>query len=41
VFTTAPAAHIAARLGFPEPSYFTRFFRRQNGMTPGDFRQRQ
>lgn len=41
VFTTAPAAHIAARLGFQEPSYFTRFFRRQNGMTPGEFRQRQ
>ena len=41
VFTTAPAAHIAARLGFQEPSYFTRFFRRQNGLTPGEFRQRQ
>jgi len=41
VFTTAPAAHIASRLGFQEPSYFTRFFRRQNGMTPGEFRQRQ
>lgn len=41
VFTTAPAAHVAARLGFQEPSYFTRFFRRQTGVTPGEFRQRQ
>ena len=41
VFTTAPAAHIGARLGFQEPSYFTRFFRRQTGVTPGEFRQRQ
>jgi AraC family transcriptional regulator, transcriptional activator of pobA len=38
-FTTAPAAHIGARLGFHEPSYFARFFRRQNGVTPGEFRQ--
>lgn len=41
IFTTAPAAHVGARLGFPEPSYFTRFFRRQNGLTPGEFRQRR
>lgn len=41
VFTTAPAAHIGARLGFQEPSYFTRFFRRLTGQTPGEFRQRQ
>lgn len=39
LFTTAPAAHIGIRLGFQEPSYFTRFFRRQNGVTPGEFRQ--
>jgi AraC family transcriptional regulator, transcriptional activator of pobA len=39
LFTTAPAAHIGARLGFQEPSYFARFFRRQNGVTPGEFRQ--
>ncbi len=39
VFTTAPAAHIGARLGFQEPSYFTRFFRRVCGMTPGRYRQ--
>ena len=41
LFTTAPAAHIGTRLGFQEPSYFTRFFRRLNGMTPGEFRRRR
>jgi AraC family transcriptional activator of pobA len=38
VFTTATSADIGERLGFQEPSYFTRFFRRHTGMTPGAFR---
>jgi AraC-like DNA-binding protein len=37
-FTTAPAASIGYRLGFQEPSYFTRFFKKRTRQTPGDFR---
>jgi AraC family transcriptional regulator, transcriptional activator of pobA len=37
-FTTAPASAIGRQLGFQEPSYFARFFRKRAGMTPGEFR---
>jgi len=40
-FTTAPAASIGYRLGFQEPSYFTRFFKKQTRQTPGEFRARR
>jgi AraC family transcriptional regulator, transcriptional activator of pobA len=40
IFTTAPATSIGYRLGFQEPAYFTRFFRRQTRQTPGEFRAR-
>ena len=41
VFTPTPVQAIAYSLGFSDPAYFNRFFRRQTGMTPGDFRMAQ
>lgn len=38
VFTPTPVQAIAYSLGFSDPAYFNRFFRRQTGMTPGAFR---
>jgi AraC-like DNA-binding protein len=36
--TSLTASEIAFRLGFHDPSYFGRFFRRCTGQTPGEFR---
>jgi AraC family transcriptional activator of pobA len=41
VFTPSPVQTIAYSLGFSDPAYFNRFFRRQTGMTPGAFRERE
>ncbi|ROQ33704.1 AraC-like DNA-binding protein [Streptomyces sp. PanSC19] len=30
---------VASRVGFADPAYFCRFFRRETGRTPGDFRK--
>jgi AraC family transcriptional activator of pobA len=38
VFTPTPVSGIAESLGFSDPAYFNRFFRRQTGRTPGEFR---
>jgi len=38
VFTGAPIHEIAYDLAFSDPSHFTRFFRKQTGMTPQAFR---
>ena len=38
-YTDRSIAGVAAGLGFSEPSYFTRFFRRQIGVTPKSFRR--
>jgi len=38
-YTERNIAGIAHRLGFADPSYFTRFFRREAGMTPGEYRR--
>jgi len=38
VFTTQPIQEIAQSLSFFDPSHFARFFRRQTGTTPQEFR---
>ena len=37
--SAAPVEKIAARLGFSDPGYFNRFFKRQIGMSPGAYRR--
>lgn len=39
VFTPTPVQAIAYSLGFSDPAYFNRFFRRMTGTTPGEFRR--
>lgn len=39
VFTSATVKEIGLRLGFADPAYFSRFFLRQTGITPGVWRQ--
>jgi AraC family transcriptional activator of pobA len=39
LFSDRSAAQVAAQLGFHDPSYFTRFFRRRTGLTPSRFRR--
>jgi len=41
VFTVATAQEIAYALGFADPAYFTRFFSREAGETPRQFRERE
>lgn len=36
--TQLTIGEIASRTGFADPNYFTRYFRRQTGMTPGKYR---
>lgn len=38
VFSPSPVQKIAYSLGFSDPAYFNRFFRRMTGTTPGAFR---
>ncbi|MFD2934169.1 helix-turn-helix domain-containing protein [Spirosoma flavum] len=37
--TTQSVKEIGFQLGFDDPSYFVRFFKKQTGQTPADFRQ--
>lgn len=39
VFTAIPVQQIAAGLGFDDQAYFSRFFLRETGLSPRDFRQ--
>jgi AraC family transcriptional regulator, transcriptional activator of pobA len=41
VFTAEPIQEIAYALAFSDPSHFTRFFRKQTGLTPQAFRERR
>lgn len=38
IYTAMPVSQLAYELGFSDPAYFTRFFRKLCGMTPADFR---
>lgn len=40
-YTNMTVAQVADGLGFSEPAYFTRFFKRLTGIAPRDFRRRQ
>ncbi|GAA1978763.1 helix-turn-helix domain-containing protein [Amycolatopsis minnesotensis] len=37
--TALSVRQVAARVGFVDPAYFCRFFRRETGVSPGDFRR--
>jgi AraC family transcriptional activator of pobA len=39
-FVPASIASIAAELGFKDPAYFSRFFRKHSGVSPSTFRKR-
>lgn len=38
-YTSMTISEVSFHLGFSEPAYFTRFFKRLTGQTPNDFRQ--
>ncbi|MEV7092021.1 AraC family transcriptional regulator [Amycolatopsis sp. NPDC051045] len=37
--TDLTVRQVASRVGFTDPAYFCRFFRRETGLSPGDFRR--
>ena len=39
IYVAAPAANLSAELGFEDPAYFSRFFKRRTGMSPHKYRQ--
>jgi AraC family transcriptional activator of pobA len=39
IYTSATIEMVAYELGFGDPGYFCRFFRRRTGMTPSEFRR--
>ncbi len=38
IYTSVPVAQIGYELGFGDPAYFSRFFRKRVGISPSDFR---
>lgn len=38
IYIAAPAARLAAELGFDDPAYFSRFFKRRMGVSPQSYR---
>jgi len=41
IYTVQNISEIAYGLGFTDPAYFTRFFRRLTGLSPKQFREKQ
>jgi AraC family transcriptional regulator, transcriptional activator of pobA len=41
LYIAGPVAALATELGFKDAAYFCRFFRRRNGMSPGEYRKSQ
>jgi AraC family transcriptional activator of pobA len=41
LFTPGSIKEVAFRLGFSDPAYFSRFFSRQTGLTPGAWREQE
>jgi AraC family transcriptional activator of pobA len=39
IYSSAPVSLIAYELGFSDPAYFSRFFKRRIGTTPSVFRE--
>ncbi|MBP6156424.1 MAG: helix-turn-helix domain-containing protein [Polaromonas sp.] len=39
IYIAAPAANLAAELGFDDPAYFSRFFKNRTGMSPNQYRK--
>ena len=40
VYTSMSISEVSYAIGFSDPAYFTRFFKRQVGLSPKEFRKR-